>query len=190
MLSKKAEKAAKEYTRKTPNEDWCLARVVSGDAVKPGPYNILPIMGTMHQGKKTAFVHLSCFLLRVTDDEHAGVMNWILPFNPRTEQSVGSLLVSLGWDGRVWPDEPGWPEGKEAVGLRELLKGANLLATMTFPPDPTNGNAILRQEVLRTSADFPLPPFAGSGTVEAKPEHLEKLRKLAEDPRIFGMGGL
>lgn len=190
MLTKKAERAAKEYVKRTPREDLATAKVVGGDAVKPGPYNILPIMCSLHRGKQTSFVHIACFLLRVTDDEHVGVMNWVLPFNPRTETQVANLLASLGWDGRVWPDEPGWPEGKEAAGLKALLAGSNIQATLTFPPDAENGNAMLRQWVLRTSADFPLPPEVEGGGKEATPEQMEKLRKLAIDPTCFGMGGM
>ena len=190
MLTKKAEKAAKEYTRKTPREDLCTAKVVSGDQVRPGPYNILPIMGSLHKGKHTSFLHISCFLLRIPDDAHVGVMNWVCPVNGRTDHAIAKLLVSLGWDGRVWPDEPGWPTGKEADGLRALLMGSGLLATLTFPPHPEEGNAMLRQEILRTSTDFPLSPDCGAGAIEPTREHLEKLRKLAADPAVFGMGGL
>lgn len=190
MLSKKAEKAAKEYARKTPPEDRALARVVSGDEVRPGPYNVLPVLGSMHKGKATTFIHLSTFLLRISDDAHVGVMNWVMPFNPRTEMTVVRLLASLGWDGRVWPAEEGWPgDSKEATGLRTLLANQNLTSTLTFPPDGDNGNRVVRQEILRTSADFPLSPeFEGPG-VPPTAGMLDKLRKLAEDPTVFGMGG-
>lgn len=191
MLTKKAEKAAKEYARKTPREDMCIARVTSGDQVRPGPYNLLPILASMHTVKEVKFVLLASFLLRIADEAHVGVMNWMLPFNERTEKTVAKLLVSLGWDGRVWPEEPGWPgdDTKEATGLRTLLKGQNLLATLTFPPDGENGNAILRQEILRGSADFPLSPHVEEGSKEPTPEMIEKLRKLAADPvPVFGAG--
>jgi len=194
MLTKKAEKAAKEYSRKTRREDLCLARVTSGDQVRPGPYNLLPVLGSMHKGKHdNSFVLITSFLLRISDEAHIGVMNWALPFNERTEKTIATLLASFGWDGRVWPEETGWPgdETKEAAGLRALLKGQKLAATLTFPPDPDNGNAVLRQEILRTSADFPLSPEVTNGSKEATPEMIEKLRKLAEDPTaVFGSGVL
>ncbi len=190
MLSKRAEKAAKEYSKRTPREDLCLAKVTSGDQVRPGPYNLLPILGSVHKGRNQAFVLITTFLLRIADDAHVGVMNWVLPFNERTERTVAKLLVSLGWDGRVWPEEPGWPgtDTKESHGLRSLLAGQNLLATLTFPPDGENGNAIVRQEVLRTSANFPLcPDVPEDEGKEPTPEQIAKLRKLAEDPEtIFG----
>jgi hypothetical protein len=190
MLSKKPEKAAKEYARKTPPEDRALARVVSGDQVRPGPYNVLPILGSLHKGKNTAFVHLSTFLLRIADDEHVGVMNWVLPFNIRTEKSIVRLLASLGWDGRVWPADEGWPgDTKEARGLRELLRGQNLLSTLTFPPDGENGNRVMRLDVLRTSGEFPLSPEFGEGGIPPQSGMLDKLRELANDPCVFGMGG-
>jgi hypothetical protein len=194
MLTKKAEKAAKEYARNTKQEDLCVAKVTSGDHVRPGPYNVLPILCSMHKNKNRPFLLLTSFLLRIADEAHVGVLNWMLPFNEHTEETIARLLVSLGWDGRVWPEEPGWPgdfdksTDREAVGLRELLKGQNLLATLTFPPDPENGNATLRQEVLRTSADFPLNPDVRVGTKDPTPEMIEKLRKFALDPSVFGTG--
>jgi hypothetical protein len=191
MLTKKAERASKEYVRNTRREDLCLARVTSGDQVRPGPYNLLPVLGAMHKGKVCSFVLITSFLLRISDEAHVGVMNWALPFTERTEDQIATLLASFGWDGRVWPEEPGWPgdDSKEATGLRALLKGQKLLATLTFPPDPDNGNAVLRQEILRTSADFPLSPVVEDGAKKATPEMLEKLRKLAADPlAVFGSG--
>jgi hypothetical protein len=190
MLTKRAEKAAKEYSRKTPREDLCLAKVTSGDEVRPGPYFLLPVLCSLHKGRNTSYVLLTSFLLRISDDAHVGVMNWALPFNERTEQTVATLLVSLGWDGRVWPQEPGWPgDSKEADGLKTLLAGQDLLATLTFPPDAEAGNATIRQEVLRTSANFPMNPDLNGEGKEPTPEHLAKLRKLAEDPApIFGSG--
>lgn len=191
MLTKKAEKAAKEYARKTKREDLCVAKVTSGDQVRPGPYNLLPIVCSVHKAKNGSFVLLTSFLLRISDEAHVGVMNWMLPFNERTETTVANLLASLGWDGRVWPEESGWPgdDTKEATGLRTLLKGQNLHSTLTFPPDPKNGNAILRQEVLRASADFPLSPDIEDGARVATLEMIERLRKMAEDPeKVFGTG--
>lgn len=192
MLTKKAEKAAKDYARRTPPENRCVAKVTSGDQVRPGPYNLLPVICGIHKGKTTNFVLLTAFLLRISDDAHVGNLNWVLPLNTNTEVALTKLLVSLGWDGRVWPEEPGWPgEGsKEAEGLQALVKGQNLHGTMTFPPDPENGNATLRQDILRTSADFPLSPELEEGVgVEPSPEMVEKLRKLAADPQaFFGVG--
>lgn len=190
MLTKKAEKAAKAYARETPPPDLCVARVTSGNEVRPGPYNLLPVICSMHKGKDRIFVLLTAFLLRIADESHVGVMNWLLPFTPRMETTVAKLLVSLGWDGRVWPEDSGWPgEGKEANGLRALLRGQKLIGTLTFPPDPNNGNAILRQEILRTSANFPLSPEVEGGGCEPTPELIDKLRKLATDPaNVFGVG--
>jgi hypothetical protein len=185
MLTKRAEKAAKDYARKTPREDLCLAKVTSGDAVKPGPHNVLPVLCSMHKTQAGGiYLLLTSFLLRIADESNVGTLHWMLPWNERTETVVSTLLASFGWDGRVWPEESGWPgEGtQEAKGLKELLRGANLHATLTFPPDANDGNAVLRQDVLRTSADFPLSPEVEGGAKPASPEMIEKLRKLAEDP--------
>lgn len=190
MLTKKAEKAAKDYARRTPRENLCVAKVTSGDQVKPGPYDLMPVICGVHKGQTTNFVVMTAFLLRIADGTQVGVLNWVLPFNPSTEATIAKLLVSLGWDGRVWPEEPGWPTGKEAEGLQSLVKGQNLHGTMTFPPNAENGNATLRQDILRTSANFPLSPELADGVgVEPSPEIIEKLRKVAADPETyFGLG--
>jgi hypothetical protein len=194
MLTKRAERAAKEYSRRTAREDLCVARVSSGNEVRPGPYNLLPVVCSMHKGGSTSFLLLVAFLLRISDESHVGVLHWMMPFNPRTEGAVTRLLCCFGWDGRVWPEDTGWPgeKSQEAVGLRSLLKGQNILGTLTFPPDPDLGvNVVLRQEVLRTSANFPLSPDIpeGTETPEATPEMFVKLRKYAEDPEsVFGRG--
>lgn len=189
MLTKRAERAAKEYAKRTPREDLCLAKVTSGDEVRPGPYNLLPVLCSIHKGRNTAYVLLTSFLLRISDEAHVGVMNWAMPFNERTEQMVAKLLVSLGWDGRVWPPEDGWPgDTKEGAGLKTLLVGQELDATLTFPPTE-DGNATIRQDVLRTSANFPMSPEVEGGGKDVAPELITKLRKLAEDPApIFGSG--
>lgn len=189
MLTKKAERAAKEYARTTPAGDLCVAKVTSGDSVRPGPYLLLPILGSAHKTQAGRFVLLNTFLLRLSDERHVGVLNWLLPFNERTEAAIVKLLASLGWDGRVWPNDSGWPgtDTQEGVGLRTVLDGQGLLATLTFPPDAKNGNATLRQDILRTSANFPLSPHVDAK--EPAPELTPKLRALALDPAaIFGTG--
>ena len=186
MISKKAEKFVKEYVRRTPKEDLCIARVTNSLHVKPGPYSLLPILCTFDETATGAIVFLTSFLLRPRDDHHVGVVDWLLPFNERTEGTIAKLLVALGWDGRVWPDDEGWPgQGQEAQGLRTLLASPGLRATLTFPPAANGSNATLRQEILKQSSEFYMPPDVGNDDVVVTPEHLEKLRSLAADPSIF-----
>ena len=186
MISKKAEKFVKEYVKRTPKEDLALARVTNSLHVRVGPYSLLPILCTMDLTQAGVVVFMTCFLLRPSDDKHMGVVDWLIPFNERTEQTVARLLVGLGWDSRVWPDDEGWPgQGDEAQGLRTLLASPGLRATLTFPPAANGQNATLRQEVLKVSSEFFMPPGISNADVEVTPEHLEKLRTLAADTSIF-----
>jgi len=185
MISKRAEKAAKAYIKRTPKEDLAIAQVSNGKNVHPGPYNLLPIMCTMDQSSNGVVVFLTCFLLRVQDDAHVGIMDWLLPFNERTEATVAKLIVALGWDNRIWPDEPGWPGvGTEATGLHALLSGAGLRATLTFPPDATGANVTFRHEILKVSTEFALCPEIETDVVPTEAQ-FAKLHELAKDPSLF-----
>jgi hypothetical protein len=185
MISKKFEKMVKEYVKRTPKEDLSFGKIANGGTVTPGPYNFLPVLCTMAGPVTERVVLITCFLLRIVDDKHVGVLDWILPWNPRTEAGIARLLVGFGWDGRVWPDEEGWPGTDiEGNGLRTILSASGLRATLTFPPSADGSNRTLRQEVLKMSSAFPLCPDVHNDIV-VPPEHLEKLRKLMEDPSIF-----
>ena len=178
----------KEYVKRTPKADLTYGRVSNGGVVTPGPYNFLPVMCTM-DSSETAIVQkvvlITCFLLRIADDKHVGVLDWIIPWNPRTEATAAKLLVGFGWDGRVWPDDEGWPGNEqEGTGLRTLLSASGFRATLTFPPASDGSNRTLRQEVLRSSQAFPLCPEVHNDIV-VTPEHIEKLRTLMEDTSIF-----
>lgn len=187
MLTKKDEAATKAYLKKTPPRDVAHAHVIGPSKdTHPGPYRILPVLGWVRSVHGTAHLSLSCLMLRVYDDKQVGTLGWSIPLNERTLQGACGLLTSLGWDGRVWPVEPGWPDGlKDEQGLRVLLAESRVFATFVFPPID-QGSRVLKVIISKTTAPFPLSPEVPAddfiGPTEAQ---LEKLAALAADPSIF-----
>lgn len=184
--------ASKAYLKNTDPRDVAYGCVVGGSSIDfhPGPFRLLPVLGWMQKNKdSTLMVRLSCLLLRVYDDKQMGTLGWHLPVNERTEATVCRILTSFGWDGRLWPIDPGWPDGasggKEATGLKQLLLESRLFATFIFPPEP-QGSRVLRIEVIKTAGDFPLAPeFPVDELVEPTDEIKIKFRKLMVEPEVF-----
>ena len=162
MLTKKALNASKAYVQNTDPRDVAVASVIGNNGnMQSGPFRLLPVLGWLRRDPqaRTLGVSLSCLLLRIYDDKQVGTLGWHVPINERTEMTACGLLTSLGWDGRIWPLDSGWPDGakQEEAGLSQLLLESSLFATFVFPPEP-KGSRVLRIEVTRTSGDFPLSP--------------------------------
>lgn len=188
MITKKQEKALREYVRVTPPEDvaWGMG---STDVLKAGPYRLLPLVGTVRRTKSGAALVVQGLLLKVYADKNEGLLNWKIPLSEGTLGSALELLAALGWDGRVWPSEAGWPDSDpwEAKGLHRMLGELGLKGSMVFPPVAGKGTRTLRVLVSKSGMNlFPLPP-----TVEAEdrlpiPSEWEaKLRVWMVDPSIF-----
>jgi hypothetical protein len=105
-----------------------------------------------------------------------------MPFTPKTERHVCALVENLGWDGRIWPHEDhGWPEGTEQeAAMIEVLKAADVGATLTFPPTD-EGSPMVKIHVAQRSGLFLTAPFYGT----PMPQHLQTLRDLGADPSPF-----
>jgi hypothetical protein len=157
MLTKKHEKAIKDYLRTTPLEDQAFGYFVGGyDCATAGQYRFLPLIGFPYKKK----IVLQGILLRTFEDKQAGTLNWILPAHDKTFKEALEVLTALGWDGRYWPEDPGWPdtEPKEEKGLRDILTRMRITSTLVFPPHDEKGSRVLKLNVLKTNGDkFPLP---------------------------------
>jgi hypothetical protein len=189
VLTKKALNSAKAYVKRTDPRDVAVAGIIGtpDKDTHPGPFRLMPVVGYMRRDpqKRTLAVSLSCQLFRVYDDKPMGTLGWLIPVNERTERTVCGLLTSLGWDGRIWPVDPGWPDGKEAVGLTQLLMESRLFATFVFPPEP-KGSRVIRVEVPKTLGDFPLSPeVPADDFVEPTEEMMSKFRRLIAEPELF-----
>lgn len=187
MLSKKADAAIRSYVKNSDKRDIAYAKVIgSAPEAHPGPCRILPVIGWIRVEHGHPFLTLSCIMLKVLDDRHLGTLSWNIPLNPRTERTAATLLASLGWDGRVWPQDRGWPDGlAEETGLHTLLNDAQIGATMTFPPK-AQGSLVLRVEVAKMSNDFPLnPEVPAEDRREPTDELVDRLHQLTAEPETF-----
>lgn len=187
MITKKAEAAIKQYVKTTDPRDVCHAQVVGYERkAQLGPFRLMPVIGYPRTEHGVSIIALSCIMLRVYDDRHMGTLGWNLPFNERTERTICGLLTSLGWDGRVWPFDAGWPDDTpEATGLHVLLIDSQVNATLVFPPEE-RGSRVLRVEVQKLSGDFALAPVVpAEDYIEPTEENLAKLRQIVADADMF-----
>ena len=179
MITKKIEKAVKEYMRLTAPANQAFGFFGGGrENPSAGQFRILPLVSYPFKGR---LMIQSC-LLRTYEDKQIGVLDWSLPVNETTLPAVLGVLAALGWDGRYWPEDPGWPdtEPKEAEGLKGLLIKTGIPGTLVFPPHDEKGSRVLQINVLKTNGDkFPLPMMvAESDRVEPTPEMEAKLRTI------------
>lgn len=188
MLTKKAEAALKQYVKSTDPRDLARGRIIGADPdAHPGPFRLLPVLGWLRPQEKYLFLALSTIMLRVYDDRHMGTLGWSIPITERTERKVCGLLTSFGWDGRIWPQDPGWPDDAptELAGLQPLLRDARLISTFVFPPE-VQGSRVLRVDVSKISTDFPLPYECPSADYEEPTEQQwDKFKALCQDPSMF-----
>lgn len=164
---------------------------VLSDPIK-GDFSALPLFGYVSKRDKTntPLVMLTFLLLR--DDGQGqnnfrpkGSLSIEFPVYPETEDAIVYMLDRLGWDGRVWPNDDGWPTGDpdHEATLISLMESARLRATMTFPPTET-GAVSMPVSVQRARGPFLMPPLADpDGPVDAVKK--EKLRALCENHKVF-----
>ncbi len=154
-----------------------------------GTFSALPIFGYVALREKTnvPLVMLTVLLLRGEEGKDLrphGAMKIELPVYPETEDVIVHTLDKLGWDGRVWPNDDGWPTGEPQEGeISNMMDSAKLRATMTFPPKP-EGVATMSVDVQRARGPFLMPPLEQpEGEVDATKR--DKLRHLCETPQVF-----
>lgn len=153
-----------------------------------GDFLTIPLFGwvSLRLKTNTPLVMLTTLLIRSPEDpKPCGSLQIELPVFDDTELCTLGVLERYGWDGRVWPTDPGWPEevSDEASVLRMLIESAGLKATLTFPP---SGLGVATQTVTvgRARGPFLMPPLP---TPENPPDEakLEKLRWLCANPTML-----
>lgn len=153
-----------------------------------GDFFTIPMYGWFSRRVKTdtPLLMLGLMLFRSMEDPQGrGTLQVELPIFDETELATLAALERYGWDGRVWPHEPGWPEGSAEEELtRVVLERSNLVATLTFPPSEEHGIAAQAVSVTRARGPFLMPPLP-EPTVEVDPEKLLKFRELYKNPQKF-----
>lgn len=186
----------------SPEQQRLPVGQIKSDPIK-GDFQALPLFGWVSQRAevKTPLVMLTTLLMRSsTDPTPAGTLNIELPVFPETELATLAFLEELGWDGRAWPIDDGWPTGdvNHEEMIIALMDQALLRATLTFPPNEKLGARTFPVSVQRAQGPFLMPPLSeprptyvrqGSGerTIPWTPDEkkLERLRQLCADPKAF-----
>lgn len=187
MLTKKQEKTLKEYERLTPRENLAYGSLTSSNP-KPGTYRFMPLLGHISVYSGQTYLIIQGILLLTYQDKHAGTISWTIPLNKGTKEEGLALLAALGWDGRVWPDDAGWPDGDqhEATGLERLLYESYIDASLVFPPHPERGSRVIRVLVSKSNGRFPMPiQLEEEDLVAVTPELRSRFDVLVADPSIF-----
>lgn len=160
-----------------------VGQVVS-DPIK-GEFLALPVFGWVCRRVKvhTPLVMLILILIdpSAEDPTPKGTLRLELPVFPDTELATLGLLEAFGWDGRLWPDDEGWPNGDSdaETNLKALMAQAQVSATLTFPPYDS-GCSAQKVNISRAQGPFlmpPIEPYEG----DPDPERLAKFRHLCEN---------
>lgn len=157
-----------------------------------GDFLAIPLLGWVSRQVKTQtpLVMLRLLLFRSTEDTAPrGILEVSLPVVEKTELATVAALERYGWDGRVWPLEPGWPDTQEseAENLRALLESASLGSTLVFPPGE-EGAAAQTVTIGRAKGAFLMPPLPEPDK-EPNPEKVAKLRELCANPTMLLSSG-
>lgn len=160
---------------------------VLSDPVR-GEFLALPVFGWICRRVKvnTPLVMITTILIPSADDPlPKGTLQIEMPVYPETELATLAALEAFGWDGRIWPEDKGWPDGDSdaETNLKSLMSQARLKSTLTFPAYDS-GSSAQNINVSRAQGPFlmpPLPPYEG----DPDPEILAKFRTLCENPAFL-----
>jgi len=172
--------------------------IVSEDPVK-GEHTALPLFAwvSVRERTQTPLLMLLTLLLDETVAELKGSLQIEVPLMPETEPAALCLLDRLGWNGKVWPHEAGWPtgSGENEAQIKELMGQTGLKAAMVFPPIDNGNTATMPVNVQRARGPFLMPPLVVEEAYllrynkEPKdPEDEEKIlyfRQLCANPSVF-----
>lgn len=154
-----------------------------------GEFRGLPLFGwvAMRAKTDTPLVMLAFLLMREVEGElrPRGTLQVETPiFEGETDLPSVALLEQLGWDGRVWPVDDGWPSGTtDEEQVLMCMDQASLRATLTFPPGE-QGHAMIPLNVQRAQGPFLMPPWE-EPTEEPSQALVDKLRRICEDPKLY-----
>jgi hypothetical protein len=150
-----------------------------------GEFMIFPLLVwvSLRMKTKVPLVMIRSLMFKsVEEPTPVGILQLELPVYEDTERGVLGVLERFGWDGRIWPLEPGWPDGDETetANLNAVLRQASLKNTLVFPPGES-GVAAQPINVARAKGPFLMKPLPIPEN-EPNPELLAKLRDLCADP--------
>jgi len=134
----------------------------------------------------TPLVMVTVLLINsIEDPQPRGTLQVELPIFKTTELATLAALERYGWDGRIWPLDPGWPDADavEANNLKDLIEQAGLRSTFTFPPSE-QGISAQAVKVSRAKGAFLMPPLPDP-TSDPDPKKLERLRELYQNPTML-----
>ncbi len=171
----------RDFLKSWGPQETPTAQVTNGD-LHPGLYRAMATLAIVEKRRPWPVVGLQVLLLRRLEFKVVGSMTIGMPVTPKTELYVNALLQTFGWDGRVWPDDGGWPTGSsDEEQIQQLMDKAGLISTLTFP-STENGVPLVEMPVAKVSAPFHLAPFE---EVNSPPVHLARFRALVNNPPAF-----
>lgn len=153
-----------------------IGQLVTALEVK-GEFLATPVLGWIAKRIKTRIpLVMVIFWLFDEDGQPGGMLRIEFPVYPETEKDTLHYLETLGWDGRVWPAEPGWPDGDEleTENIKALMAQADLNNTLAFP-SKEDGSLAVKVLVERESGPFVMPPLS-KATGEEK--YYDRFREL------------
>lgn len=148
-----------------------------------GQFQALPVLAWISLRKASEVRLMMLALLLLRENKIHGMLQMEIPVYSETEAAIVATLQRLGWDGRVWPEDAGWPTGSDDEGsLQHFLSQANLASSLVFPPSE-GGNATLAVSVERAKGNFFMPPLPSDQ--DPDPNLLAKFKELCENFKVF-----
>ncbi len=171
-------------------DDLPVWRVADGNVEPAEVYAHLPLMAAVRRdGHGVSHLHM---LLLVVDDASAPLGTVLCSqqlASPLGRIYAASLLTMLGWDGRVWPQDEGYPSGTGMEpGIRDAMGAINAKAAMVFPPAPGGDSEAFRLYPLpvRHSRD-PWTLLIKVPVLGPKDPRVLQLAELTRNAQVFGL---
>jgi hypothetical protein len=145
----------------------------------------LPLMGWISLRKNSEVRLLMLALLLIRDGGVKGILHVEIPIYPETERDALWMLQSFGWDGRIWPTDPGWPTGTEdEANHTHFLEQSGLVASFVFPPVAGGAHATMNVDIQRAKGNFFMPPLPEAAE-EPDPKLAARFQELCQDFKVF-----
>lgn len=191
MLTHNQKRSISLYVNRTAKANFAVARA-TGDKLRTGNYHFLPVVGRVMKnetGHSILFLSGLLFWPHSIGDRTKGGLGWAIPLTRKTLPVAAQLLATLGWDGRLWPTEAGWPDGQpESVRatIEQMLKEAEIPHTMVFPPT-SKGLRLLNVLVAKGGGEvFPLDPeISADDRFPVSKSLIDRLEGFMLDPSTF-----